>query len=861
MNKTLVTGILLCFLLLVISLVGPTMSFVNIEDTDLYRNHDGVISTAPYPPSELNWLGTDSKGRDLLSLLIIGARNTLIIVFVITLIRYIIAIPLAIAASRGISFVHNLLHGWNQIFSGLPTLFAVILIIHLPVFYNSPNRTIWFILVIALIEIGRVGYLVQQNVSDLSKSMFVEAGRAVGNSTLGLYRRYYMPFLMPQLIVSFVLDLGRVLLLLGQLAFFSIFISQAWVLLDIGLWELQNTSIDWLSLIAESRHQIQKNPWLLLFPALAITITIVAFNFLGEGLRAYFENVTRRKYLAIKWLSRENVLGALKWLVNYRKPILLTAFILFLCIGTFRFYYTGFYGTTAERERHEQIVNSYLSTYYHPSAFTILETTYDFKVLPSYQTTFVYNVAPHMPFTLSYATHDYYGEYWIIYYEDMAGKQQEHGVLLTAPLSLPYQELTRIGAEDIIGYAKNRSELIAREQKAEEAIPASGQNWEENFHIPVAHYQQFAEKSELNNIFTSQLTGLVRLLDYMGIDVTNLDAPYNDPVYTVYTSPIDVIHTAWEQGVQIIPTYGDNQTIIEELDAGRPVLLMDRGYDGSLIATNRHRYAVMMIGYNEDFFLGYNLTEKKYVTYEKEWLNNRGILPHPILTTTYSNNNRSFFGGSTFVAPQVVNSQRPEGLELYLLAAGDEADAKKSLYSSKLYLKLLAIDTFYKGIENELFIELVEQNAIIEDVDYEYAYYHLFIAENAQKVGELIPTMLSQYDARVKEAFAGFVHPDADVFILFKELDYRYHVLTGNIAHAEATLEEIGEYLEAEYRSHPATLNRDIKRFMKLLHTETLFDLGKYYASQEKENFLKAVIEILNNRNIDDPRLDDLIAP
>lgn len=88
----------------------------------------GKVAKAPFPPSFENPLGTDNDGRDLLSLLIIGTKDTLRYIFLITIIRYLVAIPLAFLAAPKKGLAYMVAGTWNSLFSSIPTIFAAILL-------------------------------------------------------------------------------------------------------------------------------------------------------------------------------------------------------------------------------------------------------------------------------------------------------------------------------------------------------------------------------------------------------------------------------------------------------------------------------------------------------------------------------------------------------------------------------------------------------------------------------------------------------------------------------------------------------------------------------------------------------------
>lgn len=297
-NKALIWGSFFLLLLMMLTFIGPLLPIIDQElERETHRyDENRKLMKVPFPPSEKNLLGTDGQGVDLLSLIVIGARETLLIVFVIAVVRYAIAIPIGIAASSSSGVIYWLVYKWNQIFSALPTLIAAILFIKMPFIVVSENRTLWVILILALLEVGRVSYIIHQQVHALAKTPFVESGRMVGNTALGIYRRYFMPCLIPQVIVNFVLDLGKIMLLLGQLGFLSIFISQVFMMYDLGVGMLVNQTNSWPQLLANSRNYIRTDFWIPFWPSMAIAFTIITFNLFGEGLRQYFEKLSASKY-------------------------------------------------------------------------------------------------------------------------------------------------------------------------------------------------------------------------------------------------------------------------------------------------------------------------------------------------------------------------------------------------------------------------------------------------------------------------------------------------------------------------------------------------------------------------------------
>jgi peptide/nickel transport system permease protein len=288
-NWYLFLGTVLLSVFLLVTFTGPHFSFVQqgIKEKRLIMEN-GDFQRAPFAPSTTHLLGTDHDGRDLLSILIAGAKDTILLILAITIIRYISALLMVLLSFRWKKPFTWLINWWNQLSSGMPIIFAAIFFITLPIFTFSTYRMEWIIFILALIETGRVSYIMQQKIIAISKTPFVEAGITIGLGPVNFFKNYYLPSLLAEIIVNFCIDLGRVALLLGQLGIFGIFVSQVFVQTSYGFGELINTSLNWPTLLGEARGDLLNAFWIPFFTASAITYLILTFNILGEGLRRYF---------------------------------------------------------------------------------------------------------------------------------------------------------------------------------------------------------------------------------------------------------------------------------------------------------------------------------------------------------------------------------------------------------------------------------------------------------------------------------------------------------------------------------------------------------------------------------------------
>lgn len=288
-NKILFMGIVGVLILLILSYLGPYLPFVNpnIQEKPLYRYVEGALQVPPFEPSSDYLLGTDREGRDLLSLLIIGTKSTLSFVFYVCILRYIIAIPIGMLISNpiGSKYFRTTISTWSKIASYVPSLIIIILIAKSPFMSFSDHRTLWMIVLIATIEIGRVSEFVSTEIDKIKSDDFVHSGIIVGNRFSGLVKRYFWPHLLPQIVINFSIDISRTIFLIGQLGIFSIFISHVVAMDEVQGLLIMNTSITWPMLLSNVIFDIRQAPWIPFWASAFIAFASCTFYLMSEGIR------------------------------------------------------------------------------------------------------------------------------------------------------------------------------------------------------------------------------------------------------------------------------------------------------------------------------------------------------------------------------------------------------------------------------------------------------------------------------------------------------------------------------------------------------------------------------------------------
>ncbi|MHC0039135.1 ABC transporter permease subunit [Pseudoneobacillus sp. C159] len=293
LNIQLKMGLIFLGLLLIICLIGPHLPFIDKELTKtgaIMSEDEGKLLIPPFKPSSEFWFGSDRKGVDLLSRIVVGAKDMLILILSITILRYLIAIPLGLFAFYS-KAVNGLLQFLNLALSFVPAIFMIILFINMPYLIFSQHRITWVIFIIAFLDVGRVAELVKQQVMIISQKPYIEAAITLGTRPVQLMRNYYLPVLYPELLINVILDLGRTTFIIGQLGIIGIYVShqvQAINAMNIPVYELQNTSNAWPLLFETLMHDIFSAPWIPIFTGLAITLVILGFFTLAEGVRRHF---------------------------------------------------------------------------------------------------------------------------------------------------------------------------------------------------------------------------------------------------------------------------------------------------------------------------------------------------------------------------------------------------------------------------------------------------------------------------------------------------------------------------------------------------------------------------------------------
>ena len=257
-NQLAVLGLLMVFLVVLIAIFAPWIAPFD----PLEQNYDEILQ----PPSRQHFMGTDALGRDLFSRVVYGSRYALMIGIAVVLLE------LAIGAFLG--FIAGYFGGiWDLVIMRLvDTILSIPTLVLAMAIAGAFGGGLWVMVVaIAVAGWGQFARLVRAQALSLKEAAFIEAARALGASHLRIIVRHLLPNSMGPVLVYTTLYVPTAILWSASLSF-----------LGLGA---QPPTPEWGAIIADGRGFISSAWWISTFPGLAIMITTLGFNFLGDGLR------------------------------------------------------------------------------------------------------------------------------------------------------------------------------------------------------------------------------------------------------------------------------------------------------------------------------------------------------------------------------------------------------------------------------------------------------------------------------------------------------------------------------------------------------------------------------------------------
>jgi oligopeptide transport system permease protein len=267
-NRAAVASMVILALITVLALLAPLLSPYAYNAV----NYD-IIACAPgWWPAEAacrapgHIFGTDAVGRDLFVRVLFGARVSLAVGLVATLVSLIIGVLYGAIAGYVGGRLDGLMMRIVDVLYSLPFIFFVIILM---VMFDR-NFILLFV-AIGAVEWLTMARIVRGQTLSIKQKEFIEAARAGGVSPFGIILRHVIPNVVGPVMVYVTLTVPGVILTESFLSF-----------LGLGI---QEPLTSWGVLISDGADQMETAPWMLLFPALFMAVTLFCFNFIGDGLR------------------------------------------------------------------------------------------------------------------------------------------------------------------------------------------------------------------------------------------------------------------------------------------------------------------------------------------------------------------------------------------------------------------------------------------------------------------------------------------------------------------------------------------------------------------------------------------------
>lgn len=257
-RKISVVAAIVLLLIVLICVIGPMVITTDPLKQDLLN--------AFQPPSAEHWFGTDNLGRDIFARMLYGGRTSLLISFSGVFIGTFIGVMLGVCAGYFSGVTDTLISRFIDILLAFPGLLLAIAVV--AVLGSGLQNTI---IAISIFSIPTVARMVRGEVYTLRENEYVSACKVMGSGHARIIFTHIIPNAVSQIIVNVTLQLGIAILIASSLSF-----------LGLGV---QPPNPEWGSMLSQAREVLRSYPLQALIPGIAITLVVMSFSLVGDGLR------------------------------------------------------------------------------------------------------------------------------------------------------------------------------------------------------------------------------------------------------------------------------------------------------------------------------------------------------------------------------------------------------------------------------------------------------------------------------------------------------------------------------------------------------------------------------------------------
>ena len=258
-NRGFVLFSILAFIIVLIAIFAPMLSG-GIDPTA------GNLEHAIMPPDENHIFGTDKMGRDVYARVLYGARVSLSSTFILVTLIFVVGTALGVVSGYFGGWIDAIIMRLADMMIAFPGLVLAIAVAGM---MGASMRNA--IIAIMLVTWPKYARMARSLVLKVRHTDYVEAAIVTGSSTWRMLWKYMLPNTITTLVITAATDIGSMMMELAALSF-----------LGFGA---QPPAAEWGSMLNESRDFMQSAPWMMIYPGLAVFITVVVFNMLGDNLR------------------------------------------------------------------------------------------------------------------------------------------------------------------------------------------------------------------------------------------------------------------------------------------------------------------------------------------------------------------------------------------------------------------------------------------------------------------------------------------------------------------------------------------------------------------------------------------------
>jgi oligopeptide transport system permease protein len=257
-NKMAIVGLIYLAIQFAAAIFAPWIAPFSYEDTDLLL---GAV-----PPDATHWFGTDDLGRDIFTRVLYGSRMSLAVGVVATTVSVVIGVSYGAVSGYLGGKVDNIMMRMLEVLYAMPFIFFVIILM---VMFGRN-------IILMFVALGAISWLtmariVRGQIISLKKMEYIEAARSIGVSKRKIIFKHLVPNSLGPVIIYTTLTVPAVIL---EEAFLSF--------LGLGVQEPMSS---WGTLISDGVGAMEIYPWMLIYPCLTLMATLLALNFVGDGLR------------------------------------------------------------------------------------------------------------------------------------------------------------------------------------------------------------------------------------------------------------------------------------------------------------------------------------------------------------------------------------------------------------------------------------------------------------------------------------------------------------------------------------------------------------------------------------------------